>query len=123
MIQEAPKEIAAIHDYHAHIYYDPTSKDRAAQLRRWVEDRFAGQMRMGSWHDEEVGPHVQAMYQIAFAPERFATFIPWLMLNRQGLDILLHPATGDDYLDHTSHAAWLGHVLPLRLDVLRSGAS
>ena len=40
------QEIDAIHDYHAHIYYDPSTKQRAAQLRQWVEERFAGRMRM-----------------------------------------------------------------------------
>ena len=67
-MQDAPKDIGAIKDYHAHVYYDPASKDRAALLRKWVEERFT--MRMGSWHDEPVGPHVQAMYQIAFAPDQ-----------------------------------------------------
>ena len=65
-MQDAPRDIGAIRDYHAHVYYDPATKDRAALLRKWVEERFT--MRMGSWHDEPVGPHVQAMYQIAFAP-------------------------------------------------------
>ena len=60
------QDVTAIKDYHAHVYYDASTKEKAAQLRRWVEERFAGQMRMGSWHDEEVGQHVQAMYQIAF---------------------------------------------------------
>jgi DOPA 4,5-dioxygenase len=45
--------------------------------------------------------------------------LPWLMLNRDGLTILLHPGTGDAYADHTQHAAWMGEVLPLNLDVLR----
>jgi DOPA 4,5-dioxygenase len=35
------------------------------------------------------------------------------------LTVLLHPGTGDAYADHTAHAAWLGGMLPLRLDVLR----
>jgi DOPA 4,5-dioxygenase len=38
------------------------------------------------------------------------------MLNRDGLTILLHPETGNDYRDHTAHAAWFGAVLPLRLE-------
>ena len=38
------------------------------------------------------------------------------MLNRDGLDILLHPETGDDLADHTRHAAWLGETLPLRVE-------
>ena len=37
------------------------------------------------------------MYQIAFPRGLFASFMPWMMLNRDGLDILLHPETGDDY--------------------------
>ena len=57
------------------------------------------------------------MYQIAFPSRMLVSFLPWLMLNRDGLTILLHPETGNDYRDHTAHAAWLGAVLPLRLDV------
>ena len=57
------------------------------------------------------------MFQIAFAPEMFGAFVPWLMLNRDGLAVLVHPATGDDLTDHTTHAAWLGTMLPLRLEV------
>ncbi len=48
-----------------------------------------------------------------------ASFLPWLMLNRDGLTVLLHPETGDDYSDHTAHAAWLGGVLTLRLEAFR----
>ena len=44
------------------------------------------------------------MYQVAFSPEEFARFVPWLMLNRGGLDVLVHPQTGDAYADHTEHA-------------------
>jgi DOPA 4,5-dioxygenase len=119
MTQETPKEIAAIKDYHAHVYYDSASKDRAARLRRWVEDRFAGQMRMGSWHDEEVGPHVQAMYQIAFPPELFPTLVPFIMMNRMGLTVLVHPQSGRPRDDHTVNAMWLGEVLPVKIEVLR----
>jgi DOPA 4,5-dioxygenase len=57
------------------------------------------------------------MFQIAFPREMFAAFVPWLMLNRDGLTILLHPETGDDLTDHTAHAVWFGEVLPLRLHV------
>jgi aromatic ring-cleaving dioxygenase len=46
--------------------------------------------------------------QIAFPPALLASFLPWLMLNREGLSILLHPGTGDAYADHIDHAVWLG---------------
>ena len=111
---------ASIQHYHAHIYYDPASRERAARLRERVAVAFP-QAVLGRWHDPPVGPHPQSMYQIAFPRELLASFLPWLMLNRDGLTILLHPETGDDYTDHTAHAAWLGGMLPLRLDIFKKG--
>ena len=113
----AAKDPRAIKDYHAHVYYDPaTSRGRAERLRERVAAQFP-QAKLGRWHDELVGPHPQAMYQIAFPTQMLESFVPWLMLNRDGLTILLHPETGDDYTDHTAHAAWFGAVLPLRVEV------
>jgi len=108
-----------IRHYHAHVYYDPaTTRERANRLRERVAAAFPA-ATLGRWHDELVGPHTQAMYQIAFPTSLLASFLPWLMLNRDGLTILLHPGTGDSYADHAEHAVWFGAVLPLQLDVLR----
>lgn len=113
-----PAEIAAIHGWHAHVYYDPeTTRDTAALLRGWVEARFP--VVMGRWHDVKVGPHPQAMYQIAFDNALFPTLVPFLALNRMGLAILVHPNTADQYEDHLTHALWMGAVLPLDGSVLR----
>jgi DOPA 4,5-dioxygenase len=87
-------------------------------LRARVAEKFP-QAKLGRWHDETVGPHPQSMYQIAFPREMLADFVPWLMLNRDGLTVLLHPETGDNYTDHSAHAVWFGAVLPLRLEVFR----
>jgi aromatic ring-cleaving dioxygenase len=115
----SPADPDIIRDYHAHVYYDPAAtRDRAERLRARVAAAFP-QATLGRWHDELVGPHTQSMFQIAFAREMLAAFLPWLMLNRDGLVILLHPETGDDVADHSEHAAWLGAMLPVRLDVLR----
>jgi aromatic ring-cleaving dioxygenase len=114
----APRDPAVIRDYHAHVYYDPVSNRAVAQrLRERVGAAFPA-ARLGRWHDELVGPHLRPMYQIAFPRELIGTFLPWLMLNRDGLTVLLHPGTGNPYADHTAHAAWLGEVLPLRTEVL-----
>jgi len=110
----------AIRLYHAHVYYDPAStRDRAERLRERVASAFPG-ATLGRWHDALVGPHTRAMYQIAFPSELLTTLLPWLMLNREGLSILLHPETGDPHRDHTDHAAWLGAVLSLRPESLRT---
>jgi aromatic ring-cleaving dioxygenase len=111
-----PNDPARIIDYHMHIYYDPDSRDRAAQLREWVEARF--EVRMGRWHDVPVGPHVTAMYQIAFTPELFPTLVPFVMMNRMGLTVLLHPQSGRPRDDHTINATWMGEVLPVKPEVL-----
>jgi aromatic ring-cleaving dioxygenase len=108
---------ATIGDYHAHVYYDPTSRDTAARLRQALESGF--EVEMGRWRDAPVGPHPQPMYQVKFGVAQFARIVPWLMLNRHGLTILIHPNTGDDYQDHAEHALWLGEKLKLRLDILR----
>lgn len=112
---------AIIRDWHAHVYYDPAgSRERAAELRERIAAEFPD-ARLGRWHDAPVGPHPQSMYQVAFPRALLAKFLPWLMLNRAGLTVLVHPETGDDVADHSEHAAWLGAVLPLRLEVLRGG--
>ena len=35
------------------------------------------------------------------------------MLNRQGLDILVHPSTDNHYSDHAVYALWLGNKFNL----------
>jgi aromatic ring-cleaving dioxygenase len=111
------RDPSMITDYHAHIYYDPAkTREKAERLRERVGTAFP-RAKLGRWHDELVGPHPQSMFQIAFPVAMLAGFVPWLMLNREGLTILLHPETGDDYTDHSAHAAWFGAVLPLRLEV------
>jgi DOPA 4,5-dioxygenase len=111
-----PLDISAIKDFHAHVYYEPgVTEDVASHVRAGVAARFPEAI-LGRWHAVPVGPHTQAMYQIAFPVALFATLAPWLMLNREGLDVLLHPETGDHPTDHTAHAAWLGERLPLRME-------
>lgn len=114
---------AVIKGYHAHIYYDPaTTRDHAARLRAGMAAAFPDAV-IGNWHDEAVGPHTVAMYQVVFSVEALARIVPWLMLNRGGLDVLVHPLAGNAYDDHTVYAMWLGDKLPLRLDVLKRAAA
>ncbi len=105
--------------YHAHIDYDPANRAEAAALREACESRF--KVAMGRWHDVPVGPHPQAMYLMRFGIDEFPRVVPWLMLNRGSLVVLVHPMTDDEYEDHSHHALWLGAVLPLKFEVLHHG--
>jgi aromatic ring-cleaving dioxygenase len=111
------KDPAAITGYHAHVYYtDADSRARAARLREVLDARF--EVKLGRWRDQPVGPHPRPMYQVAFAGELFTSLVPWLMLNRDGLVVLVHPVTGDDVADHRDFPLWLGEVLPLDIGFL-----
>ena len=108
---------AQISGYHAHVYYDASTRDAAAQLRAAIEARF--DIRMGRWHDRPVGPHPEWSYQVAFEPDLFAAIVPWLALNHNALTVFIHPETGDVIADHTLHALWLGRQEELNIDALR----
>lgn len=66
-----------------------------------------------------VGPHRMPMFELNFDESELADTVAWLMLNRAGHPVLVHPVTGHDPKDHSDHAMWLGAPVPLdfsRLD-------
>ena len=106
-----------VHGYHAHVYYDADTLSIATQLR---EDLAANlPVEIGRFSGEQVGPHPVPQFQVIFRAEEFQTVVPWLMLHRQGLDILVHPLTDDMVDDHTIYALWLGTPIRLKLDTMQ----
>jgi len=103
--------------YHAHVYYDAATKPAAAKLREAILAKF--KVEPGGFSDEPVGPHPVSQFNVIFETPEFPNIVPWLMLNRDGLDILVHPLTDSSYNDHTAFAMWLGAPVALKTNTLR----
>jgi aromatic ring-cleaving dioxygenase len=106
--------------YHAHIYYDP-AKTRAVAERVCVALGEKFPVEIEEFRDEPRGPHPIPNALVIFKPEAFETVVPYLMLNREGLDVLIHPLTTDAVEDHSSYAIWLGNPVALKLHTLPHG--
>jgi DOPA 4,5-dioxygenase len=109
------RDAGRIESYHAHIYFDAGSRERAWTLRERIAERF--EIEMGRFHEKNVGPHPHWSYLVTFKPELFSEFVPWLMLNRDDLVVLLHPNTDDDLADHRDFPVWMGATAELDLSI------
>ena len=106
--------------YHAHIYYDP-AKTRAVaeQVCAALGEKFP--VEIEGFRDTPRGPHPISNVLVIFEPDLFADVVPYLMLNRDGLDILVHPLTENAVADHSNYAIWLGNPVELKLHTLPRG--
>jgi len=111
----APK----IDGYHAHVYYDAGTRPRAERLRQEIAATLGVEVRELS--DEPRGPHPVPQFRFTFTAAQFDNVVPWLMLHREGLDVLVHPLTDNSYDDHSRYAVWLGSPVALKLGTMRRG--
>src|SRR5215470_5210231 len=89
--------------YHAHIYYDPT-RTRAVAEGVCAALGVQCQVEIEAFRDTPRGPHPRANVLVIFTPDQFAQVVPYLMVHRAGLDVLVHPLTEDAVEDHTDFA-------------------
>ena len=106
--------------FHSHTYFDHTEPERVAEARAFmglVERTFAAtaHVEVHSFMPGPIGPHPRGSFEVLFTREAFADYVSWLMFARpESLDILVHPLTRSQTLDHTTRALWLG--TPLAID-------
>jgi aromatic ring-cleaving dioxygenase len=111
------REMTDATGYHAHVYFDATTRPVAERLRDTIVGKFA--VKPGGFSDEPVGPHPISQFNVMFQTDEFQKIVPWLMLNREGLDVLVHPLTDDMVDDHTDYALWLGTPVALKISTLQ----
>ena len=117
----APRRPENVYErYHAHVYFDAQTIDRARALCERVAAECA--VAMGRVHERAVGPHPFWSCQLAFDRAQFDAVIGRLEKERQGLNVFVHGLTGNDYADHTDHAMWLGDAAVLDLAMFRPRA-
>jgi DOPA 4,5-dioxygenase len=104
--------------YHAHVYYSPDTRGRAAALR----DRLTAMMRteadsglvfVGQLRDHKVGPHPVPQFEVHFLRPALDSIVA--LLRKSALTVLVHPLTLDDVADHTTLAQWIGDRIDLDL--------
>ncbi|KAL8755341.1 MAG: hypothetical protein Q9184_004825 [Pyrenodesmia sp. 2 TL-2023] len=89
----------------------------AEDLRQSIEQEFP-ELIIYKTHHKPVGPHPIGQFEIAiFNPAQFGALVPWLVIHRGPLSIVVHPNTGVALRDHTQSAMWLGERLSLKTGI------
>ena len=100
--------------FHSHAYFDHAMPECVAEARAFMDlirRTFAStaHVEVSSFNPAPVGPHPCGSFEVLFTRELFADYVSWLMFARpERLDMLIHPLTRSQTLDHTARALWLG---------------
>jgi aromatic ring-cleaving dioxygenase len=100
--------------FHAHVYYrieDETERALAMHLYEDLLKLGSDFVNAGLFHEKNVGPHTRPMFTLRFTDAQFHQVVTYLQLNHHPFSVLIHPETGNDLLDHSKHALWLGDRL------------
>lgn len=107
-----------IHEFHAHVYYTPDTRASAVDLREALASAAGGRLTRYTLSDGPRGPHVTPMFGVDIPRDDLPEVLELLMRSHGPHPILIHPVTGNELLDHTHHALWLGPPQPLDLGKL-----
>lgn len=78
--------------FHAHVCFDASTRPVAERVREALRRQFS--VRLGALRDSH--------FEVDIEPQQFDLVVSWLMLNRDGLSIFVHPMTG---------SFWMGDAL------------
>lgn len=116
--------------YDVHTYFKIEEKEKAFSVyQNFLEYLKDNNIKVTSGFHPDIfddSPHPLPMWEVDLDiqdcwQEKLGIAISWLMLNREGLSILIHPNTGlrnrdSKLMDHTEYTLWLGNPVILNLD-------
>jgi aromatic ring-cleaving dioxygenase len=103
-----------IKHYHFHLYYELENLSLAADIRKEVNQAF--DLEVGRLWEKPVGPHPVCSCQVTVPVDKFEEVTAWFLKNRKGIDLFIHPVSGDDILDHSDSIMWIGKSYKLNTD-------
>lgn len=104
-----------VQEFHAHVYYGVPTRESAVALRERLPALAGGRLKLYTLSDGPRGPHVTPMFGVDIPRDDLPEVLAFLMVNHGPHPVLIHPVTGNELLDHTHHALWLGAPQPLDL--------
>ena len=99
--------------YHAHIYFDQSSRAAAVNVRSQLLESDIAAAEVFFLVDKPIGWHPQPMFEIHFEQTQYVALIDWLQKHRQKLSVLVHPEAHDQVAWQSDKAIWLGAELVL----------
>ncbi|HXH30623.1 MAG TPA: DOPA 4,5-dioxygenase family protein [Bacteriovoracaceae bacterium] len=103
-------------NYHAHIYFELPQLELARTLYEKARSCQGTIFTVWRFFEKKVGPHHLPMFEIHFSHQDKTQVLQWIDDHRQGLSVLIHQDSGDDFKDHKTTVTWLGTELPIHFE-------
>jgi aromatic ring-cleaving dioxygenase len=105
--------------YHVHVYYELDQLELASDIRQKFISDIPEIDGVGPLRQKAVGPHPIPMFEAWFSFQCLEQVIEWMEQNNQGLSVMFHPLSGNDFEDHATYCWWIGKELPLKLEIFK----
>lgn len=113
---QRPKKSSTPTDWHAHVYFDASTRAFALGLRERLAALTLPGVRLGPVNEGPSGPHTVPSYEVHIPHGHLVALEAWFRAERGALSVLFHPLTADEVGDHAARALWLGAQLPLAFE-------
>lgn len=110
---------------HAHVYFNLEQIPQAEAFRHKIIEHVRGQKmhpmiyQISPLIHEPIGPHPLPMFEADFESVYYSDVKDFFENHRQGLSVLIHQLSGDEFWDHTEGAEFLGKPVELKMSLFK----